>query len=1336
MDTKDDNINDEYVKLMGTEYTHPDPTDKHFQNKMYTKREFYYHKMPGRDKLESYKDIKEYRDNVCSRHFELSEHQALLSNYINPDTPYRGILVFHGTGTGKCLTGDQQVFLDGCLVPIEKIWKMYASDLRLPDDEDPNGEWALPAEDIYVNSMSNMSNVSNEVKKEDMKLVRQKVNHLYRQKINEKINVIKLDNGSTLKITKRHKLYTENGWTNDFSKSKYVLVPRKLISKNESSEVNNFQNDDFKFVKIISITGTDYDGFVYDLEIEEYHNFVAEHALVSNTCAAIAIAEKFKSMVQKYGTKIYVLVSGPLIKDNWKNELLKCTGETYLKQEDATMLVGEIQKEKAKKVAINTALQHYRLMSYRSFYKKVLGEKIVEKVKVSETKVKTTYRKTKEGEFERDIAIDRLYNLNNSIIIVDEAHNLTGKIAGLNQYGEALKKIINNSYNLRIILLTATPMKNLAHDIVELINFIRPKESRMLRDKIFTSEKNHRMDFKSGGLEYLKEMTRGYISYLRGADPLTFASRVEEGVVPEGLMFTKVIRCKMLPFQRKAYDEVVTVVDDTLDRRSGAVANFAFPGLSKDHKEVKAYVGREGLNVVKNQIKTHFDILNKKIGSDILKDDEGEGDFIYLSEYGKTINGRILKEKNLKYFSTKFHAVLINLNKLVWGDKGARTAFIYANLVKVGIELFQEILLENGYLEYDENPANYKIKSDTRCYFCGKTNKDHQQMNLVMSAKLARGKEETKIIPEHTFAPATFISITGKSTEEAADIIPEDKRKILDNVFSTIDNKNGKYLKMILGSKVMQEGISLKHVSEVHILDVYFNLGKVDQIIGRAIRRCSHYAMMNEETPYPKVMVYKYVVSVDKGLTTEEDMYKKAELKYIMVKKVERALKQVAIDCPHNRSGNVFPEEVDRYRDCYGPTDPGKRDPNKRMCASRCDYTTCDFKCEDKKLNKLYFDEKKKSYVDISRNKLDYTTFTQSLARNEIDIAKNIIKDMYRIKYVYTLPEVVKYVKSSYREEKRDLFDEFFVFKALDELIPITENDFNNFKDTIFDKFNKPGYVIHVNKYYIFQPFNQPEDVPMYYRSTFDKHITNQLTLHNYMKNTDKFKQLKDISLKKKEKTIKQAVQPIYDFESIMEYYDNRNEYDVVGIIDKESSRRRTRNEEELQDVFKIREKRAKILEKKRATGLPSLRGAVCATSKDKEYLEKIAKKVGAKIGKSSIRTDICEMIKDRLLFLEKYSTSGKKNKMTYIMVPKNHPVYKFPLNLEDRVKYIKDQISDKIKFPIKIDVKTVKKKVSDEDVNEYIMEIKHEAKLNDFKEFFVSLGAALVSGKYVIKIN
>nr|QBK88407.1 MAG: DEAD/SNF2-like helicase [Mimivirus LCMiAC01] len=117
---------DEFKKLMKIEHTYPNPTDKDFQNKIYIKREFYYHKIPERSKLKDYKDIKKYRDDVCNPFkFEPLPHQSFLSNFINPNTPYKGLLIFHGTGTGKCHRGDQLLYINSNIDTFENIWKKY-----------------------------------------------------------------------------------------------------------------------------------------------------------------------------------------------------------------------------------------------------------------------------------------------------------------------------------------------------------------------------------------------------------------------------------------------------------------------------------------------------------------------------------------------------------------------------------------------------------------------------------------------------------------------------------------------------------------------------------------------------------------------------------------------------------------------------------------------------------------------------------------------------------------------------------------------------------------------------------------------------------------------------------------------------------------------------------------------------------------------------------------------------------------------------------------------------------------------------------------------------------
>ena len=1036
---------------------------------------------------------------------------------------------------------------------------------------------------------------------------------------------------------------------------------------------------------------------------------------VGKTCAAVAIAEKFKPMVEKYGTRIHVLVPGPLNKQNFLGEILKCTGETYLKTfHDKTIVIDEAEKTKIRKNAMNIVNQYYRIMSYRSFYKKVLGEKVREKI-VTGDKIKNVNRKTETGEYERDISVDRIYNLDNTLLISDEAHNLTG-----NEYGDAVRKIIQNSKNLRIVLLSATPMKNLADDIVELINYLRPTNFPMERDKIFTSQRGHMMEFKPNGKEYFRNMVRGYVSYLRGADPLTFAERIDIGEIPPGLDFTKVTRCFMLPFQKDIYELVIETLDDSLDRTSQAVANFVFPGLPKDKndKGIQGYYGIDGINEIRSQLKNNAELLTKRIASTILAeyDIKDPMALLYMTENNKFISGDIFNEKYLKHFSIKFYTALKKLNETVYGKRGPGLIFVYSNLVRVGIDIFQEILQKNGYLEFQENMGSYSIKNNTRCYYCDNTYSQHTNLS--------------KDIPRHDFFPATYIAVTGKS-EEVADQIPEEKHRILKNIFNNVENKDGKFIKIVIGSKVMNEGITLKNIKEIHVLDVHYNLGKVDQVIGRGIRFCTHYDIINDANPYPKVEIQKYVISMKDGLTSEEQLYKKAEQKYRLIKETERIIQEEAIDCPLNRNGNIFPEELKRYGDCGTKENP---------CPAICGYMPCEFKCGDKLLNAKYYDPEKNIYRKLSKNELDYSTYNNSLASEEIEYAKSKIKEMFHFDHIHTLKDILKYVKKSYPIEKRDMFDDYYIYQALDELIPITGNDFNNFKDTITDKFNKPGYLIYRNRHYIFQPFDENEELPMYYRRNYRPTIFNRLSLKDYIHNTAEYKKYKEI---------RQVVDadddddtgPIYtaknyDFDSIQEYYDGKEEFDYVGIIDQESTRRKIGKAEEIKDEFKIRQKRPKILSKKRETGIPSFKGAVCRTSKDKQFLLKIADRLNIKIGDANVRTNICDAIRDKLFDLEKYSTTKDGNKKTYLIVPMGHKSIKFPLNEEDRSKFILNDIQRETRTSISPKINVIKFKGRFPDIKYVKYEIEFDKSMDKFSDVLEKHGAKKVGDKWVITIE
>merc|ERR1711871_1887558 len=240
-------------------------------------------------------------------------------------------------------------------------------------------------------------------------------------------------------------------------------------------------------------------------------------------------------------------------------------------------------------------------------------------------------------------------------------------------------------------------------------------DSKIQRDKIFTSDKNHNMDFKKGGLEYLQEMSKGYISFFRGSIPYTFAKRIDKGVIPKKMLFTPVVKCKMKEFQLNVYNETIEKYEDTLDRKSSAVANFVFPALSNDKKSIVGLYSADGINVVKNQLKSSKNLLlskiNKKFFGGKIKSDD-EKNILYESD-SKVLTGYILKKPYLKTFSIKFYKCLKRLEKLVEGRKEPGTAFIYSNLVKVGIDMFQEILLQNGYLEYSEDAKDYDTNDNT-----------------------------------------------------------------------------------------------------------------------------------------------------------------------------------------------------------------------------------------------------------------------------------------------------------------------------------------------------------------------------------------------------------------------------------------------------------------------------------------------------------------------------------------------------------------------------------------------------------------------------------------------
>jgi len=194
------------------------------------------------------------------------------------------------------------------------------------------------------------------------------------------------------------------------------------------------------------------------------------------------------------------------------------------------------------------------------------------------------------------------------------------------------------------------------------------------------------------------------------------------------------------------------------------------------------------------------------------------------------------KLKNIEKYSIKFYKILKKIKK------SHGPIFVYSNFKDVGgLKSFIEFIEYNGY-------KNYKI--------FGEGNKRY----AIWSG------DETKQLKSE-----------------------------IKTIYNQKSNVDGSKIKIILGSPAMKEGVSLKRVEQIHILEPYWNLSRIEQIIGRGIRYCSHADLPKEERV---VKVYLYLATHEKeDISIDEYIWSIAKKKHSLIQEFEHALKENAIDC-------------------------------------------------------------------------------------------------------------------------------------------------------------------------------------------------------------------------------------------------------------------------------------------------------------------------------------------------------------------------------------------------------------------------------------------------------
>ena len=786
----------------------------------------------------------------------LLKHQQIIQRFISGHTPYTELLIDHGVGTGKCVLPDTLVLTQEGEIPIGDLWRTKGSDMVYNDSS--GGNWMPPSEDLIVPCYNTDTSSS----------AFGKVVNLYRQRIEESIWVVTFDDGSVMRMTQKHKLLV----LDNPDKNSQTLVPNWTTNFYPGTVV--LKLDGYKTVK--TCHHVYYSGFVYDLEVEHYHTYIANGLISHNTCSISAVVENFKNVLvggeKRKPALIFLPAEGDIAR--YKSEIVDvCTKGVYkvqITKEDRARGIA-ILSDEMRKIRITKALEDtYEFVTPRTFFRKT----------ISDAYVKSNYS-------------DR-------VIVIDEAHHLRiqpGKKKKVKEQKELYKSMhhfLHTVERCRILLATATPIWDQANEIASLMNLILP-----LGQQLPTGSKFDKEYFDDEGnlvnSESLVELFRGRVSFLRPM--ITTAQREEVGIRKPWFRFLKVYPDGMSAFQAKYADEA-----------------RKFVRIQKVKKKKRVKVDEEEREIM-------VDIERRIEGGELLKEARGATIFIYPEkiENGKLVEGSfgtfakhvVRKRVVPKLIKRKGKEVRIEVEEKTYKLDDITREAVRSHLDQVSIK-FASIL---HFVKQAPNELAFVFTGDfveEGAILLGLTLKEHGFTEV-------RDPKQVKT-PGRRFAIMTSNLQTLHSDTQIENLL---------KVFNDPKNRYGDYIQVLIGSRKVGERLTIKNLRQMHELTPHWNLSIEDQGFGRGFRVGSHDALKPEER-YVKEYRHTALIRGDerkeKGFpasvgfseepTIDVHVYSIAENKEYRKTQITRLVKVSSVDCPLTYKRNVLQTDTNGSRDC------------------------------------------------------------------------------------------------------------------------------------------------------------------------------------------------------------------------------------------------------------------------------------------------------------------------------------------------------------------------------------------------------------------------------------
>jgi hypothetical protein len=736
---------------------------------------------------------------------------------------------------------------------------------------------------------------------------------------------------------KKEFLNTRYGPEFPFGKSKEVCKHRRT---KDDFELQNPQ----EFVKNLISPETPYNGLL-----------VLHGTGVGKTCSAIGITEGLRDYVHKNGKKIYVITPSENIRENFYKELKTtgCAGSRYADRkliEEYYTFMGYGQFSNF----IDRTLKADPSEMRRHFANSVII--IDEAHGIAKPPNKKDEEETEDDTLERDelMSIEE-----SSSEEEDEDDSAVASRKRRTLFSVLTKTIIPSCLpegGLKIVLLTATPMKDNITEMADLLEILNNNDGRPLpkdfRQKLlrFKDQKLGIEDIKGDLLTFSK----GYVSFARGNNPISFPL---ERKPDAELLYS--------PRPRFAFEDQrrLTYRDETGAMQSENDFDIYLGGERYNYELFKCPMGRD-------QYKTYLNLYQRKKSEDqntsqkllwisnIAFPKTGvEGDLhesfnrcfapVKKSDLGQRYelkaDGRALK-MDLANYSGK----LVRFIEAVRQSPGI--SFAYSEFITYGTKIIAFILEMNGYVHYHpdlyDNLTNGLPREEflQQCTFL-KMPRDESSY-ICATCKETYANHAGK---NHAFIFSTYVLITGETEKRhrikyiaTASSNPSQcttcglpSHEKTDHVFNSsmagrtpLDQRYGQVINVIVGTRIIGQGVDFKWIRQVHILEPWHNNTRIYQVIGRGLRHCSHADLPEGERD---VMVYRYCSTIPDDATRgtedasaggggietiDEHIYARVIKKDILVKQIERALKENAVDCEFNKHRNIFIEHKDFTREC------------------------------------------------------------------------------------------------------------------------------------------------------------------------------------------------------------------------------------------------------------------------------------------------------------------------------------------------------------------------------------------------------------------------------------